>query len=86
MQESVILGQLKTGGGELLAICTPPPHTIWLIINSVGFYIVKMFLLFFESQKDPTFGFYNLAHTDVTVLHSFKSKVGMTFMNSQQEC
>ncbi len=37
----------------------------------VGFYIVNFFLLFSnKSQKDPTFGFYNLAHSDVTVFHS----------------
>ncbi len=35
----------------------------------VGFYIVNFFLLFLnKSQKDPTFGFYNLAHSDVTIL------------------
>ncbi len=39
----------------------------------VGFYIVNFFLLFLnKSQEDPTFGFYNLAHSDVTVFHSFK--------------
>ncbi len=37
--------------------------------------------LFKQSQKDPTFGYYNLAHSDVTVFHSFKPKVGKTFMN-----
>ncbi len=46
-----------------------------------SFYIVNFFLLFFKSQKKLTFGFYNL--TDVTLeFHSFKSKVGQTFMNS----
>ncbi len=34
--------------------------------------------------KDPTFGFYNLAHSDVTVFHSFKPKVEKIFMNSNE--
>ncbi len=51
----------------------------------VGFYIVNFFLLFSnKSQKDPTFGFYNLAHSDVTVFHSFKPKVEKIFMNSNE--
>ncbi len=40
--------------------------------------------LFLKSQKDPTYGFDNLAHPDVTVFHSLKPKVVKTFMNSQQ--
>ncbi len=49
----------------------------------VDFYIVNFFLLFLnKSQKDPTFGFYNLA--DVTVFHSFKPKVEKIFMNSNE--
>ncbi len=35
-----------------------------------------------DITDDPTFGFYNLAHSDVTVFHSFKPKVEMIFMNS----
>ncbi len=51
----------------------------------IGFYIVNFFLLFFnKSQKDLTFGFYNLAHSDVTVFHSFKPKAEKTFMNSNE--
>ncbi len=51
----------------------------------VGFYIVNFFLLFSnKSQKDPTFGFYNLAHSDVKVFHSFKPKVEKIFMNSNE--
>ncbi len=51
----------------------------------VGFYIVNFFLLFSnKSQKDPIFGFYNLAHSDVTVFHSFKLKVKKIFMNSNE--
>ncbi len=51
----------------------------------VGVYIVNFFLLFLnKSQKDPTFGFYNLAHSDVTVFHSFKPKVEKIFMNSNE--
>ncbi len=51
----------------------------------VGFYVVYFFLLFSNiSQKDPTFGYYNLAHSDVTVFHSFKPKVGKTFMNTNE--
>ncbi len=53
--------------------------------SKVGFYIVNFFLLFLsKSQKDPTFGYYNLAHSDTTVFHSFKPKVGKTFMNSNE--
>ncbi len=53
--------------------------------TKVGFYIVNFFLLFLNKcQKDPTFGFYNLAHSDVTVFHSFKPKVEKTFMNSNE--
>ncbi len=49
------------------------------------FYIVNFFLLFLnKSQKDPSFGYYNLAHSDVTVFHSFKTKVGKTFMDSNE--
>ncbi len=49
------------------------------------FYIVNVFLLFLnKSQKDPSFGFYNLAHSDVTFFHSFKLKVEKTFMNSKE--
>ena len=55
------------------------------ITPNVGFYIVNFFLLFLnKSQKDPTFGFYNLAHSDVTVFHSFKPKVEKIFMNSNE--
>ncbi len=51
----------------------------------VGFYIVYFFLLFLnKSQKGPTFGCYNLDHSDVTVFHSFKPKVEKTFMNSNK--
>ncbi len=52
----------------------------------VGFYTVNLFLLFLnKSQKDPTFGYYNLTHSDVTtVFHSFKPKVAKTFMNSNK--
>ncbi len=53
--------------------------------RKVGFHIVNFFLLFLnKSQKDPTFGFYNLAHSDVTVFHSFKPKVEKIFMNSNE--
>ncbi len=42
----------------------------------VGFYIVNFFLLFLnKSQKDPSFGSYNLAHSNVRVFHSFKPKL-----------
>ncbi len=51
----------------------------------VGFYIVNFFLLFLnKSQKDPTFGYYYLAHSDVTVVHCFKPKFGKTFINSNK--
>ncbi len=47
--------------------------------------MLVIFLLFLnKSQKDPTFAYYNLAHTDVTVFHSFKPKVEKTFMNSNE--
>ncbi len=47
--------------------------------------IVNFFLLFLnKSQKIPTYGFYNLAHSDVTVFHSFKPKVEKIFMNSNE--
>ncbi len=47
--------------------------------------IVNFFLLFLnKSKKDPTFGFYNLAHSDVTVFHSFQPKVEKIFMNSKR--
>ncbi len=58
---------------------------ILLLVSKVGFYIVNFFLLFLnKSQKDPTFGYYNLAHFDVTVFHSFKPKVGKIFINSNE--
>ncbi len=54
-------------------------------LSKVGFYIVNFFLLFLnKSQKEPTFGFYNLAHSDVTVFHSFKPKVVKIFMISNK--
>ncbi len=37
-----------------------------------------------KSHQDPTFGFYNLAHSNVTVFHSFKPKVEKIFMNSNE--
>ncbi len=40
--------------------------------------------LFEQSQKDPTFGFFNLAHSDLTVFHSFKPNVEKTFINSNE--
>ncbi len=46
--------------------------------SKVGFYIGNIFLLFFN------FGFYNLAHSEVTVFHSAKPEVGITFMKSHQ--
>ncbi len=43
---------------------------LWFPLNiniKEGIYIVNFFLLFLnKSQKDPTFGFYNLAYSDVT--------------------
>ncbi len=42
----------------------------------VGFYLVNFFLLFSnKSQKDPTFGYYNLANSDVRVFHSLNQKL-----------
>ncbi len=53
--------------GAIMKVILRQVHT-----PKVGFYIVNFFLLFLnKSQKDPTFGFYNLAHSDVTVSHSF---------------
>ncbi len=57
----------------------------WVHTPKVGFYIVNFFLLFLnKSQKDPTFGFYNLAHSDVTIFHSFNPNVEKIFMNSNK--
>ncbi len=41
-------------------------------------------IFLYKSQKDPTFGFYNMAHSDVIVFRSFKLKVQKTFMNSNE--
>ncbi len=58
---------------------------VMLLLPKEGFYIVHFFLLFSnKTQKDPTFGFYNLPHSDVTVFHSFKPKVEKIFMNSNE--
>ncbi len=58
---------------------------VYIYIYKVGFYIVNFFLLFSnKSQKDPTFGFYSLTHSDVTVFHSFNPKVEKIFMNSNE--
>ncbi len=48
--------------------------------------VVTFFLLFLnKAQKDPTFGFYNLAHSDVRVFHSFKLKVAEPLINELQQ-
>ncbi len=57
----------------------------WVHTPKVGFDMVNFFVLFSnKSQKDRTFGFYNLAPSDVTVFHSFKPKAEKIFMNSNQ--
>ncbi len=40
--------------------------------------------VFKQKSEDHTFGFYNLAHSDVTVFHTFKPKVEKIFMNSNE--
>ncbi len=37
-----------------------------------------------QKPKDHTFGFYNLAHSDVIIFHSFTPKIVKTFMNSNE--
>ncbi len=69
-----------------LKITSPHYPSYNLLHHSIKivFYIVNFFLFFLnKSHKDPTFGLYNLAHSDVTVFQSFKPKVAKTFMNFQ---
>ncbi len=58
---------------------------IYVHTPKIGFYIVNFILLFLNKrQKDPTFGYYNLAHSDVTVSHSFQPKIWKDFYELQR--
>ncbi len=61
-----------------------PSYYVGYTPQKVGFYKVNFFLLFSNKSQDPTFDFYNLAHSDVTVFHSFKPKVEKIFMTSNK--
>ncbi len=55
--------------------CTTGTHPKGRLLHT----IVNFFLLFLNKSPDPTFGYYHLAHSYVTVFHSFKPKVEKTY-------